>query len=132
MVRVMDWQCPKCGGRPVRDDGRQCEACNFIEFGQLVLTSAAGISIVANIDTVFGKGALKDVLGADDARYLSAAQFRVSRDVAVGGWVIAHDSGAVNQTYIDGVPVGASPCPLRAGSTISVGPALATLTVRVI
>jgi hypothetical protein len=96
-----------------------------------VLTSAAGVTIVANIDTEFGRGSLADVVGHDEVGYLSAVQFRVSRDAVAGSWVVSHLPGAVNPTCVNGAPIVTEAHPLTGGETLSVGPMRAKLTVSI-
>lgn len=124
------WRCPKCGGPAVRGS-RRCEACNYCDFGQLVLTGAGGQTVAANIDTVFGRGALAPAAGGE-AGYLSAAQFAVSRDYSRGAWTIRHFPRAENRTWLNGAPLDDRPAVLADGDSIAIGGRWCPLAVRVV
>ena len=127
----MAWQCPKCGGRAATEAARRCEACNFVEFGQLVVTGATGQKAAANIDTDFGRRSLASVLG-EESKYLSTVQFKVARDPLAGQWAITHAAEATNPTCINGTPLGPDPYPIKGGEVVTIGPTLAPMTVTVV
>ena len=129
----MSWSCPKCGGLPARENVRRCVDCNFTEFGQLVLTSAAGVTIVANIDTEFGRESLAHVVDHDEVGATLLPPFSSKSPemqwLAVGNLTPA--PGAVNPTCVNGAPIGPEGHPLTGGETVSVGPQWAKLTASI-
>jgi hypothetical protein len=124
------WKCPQCGVEN-EDGARRCEACGHIVFGKLSLTAGAtGQSVSFTIDTDVGKHLLRTFVG-DEAKYCSEPQFRVVKEVALGGWAIVPSPGAVNPTYLDGRPLGPTPELLSDGGVVSVGPDRVKLTIRI-
>lgn len=125
----MAWRCQQCGHEN-EDSAATCQGCGGVRPARLALSSeATGKRLVMRISTDVGKHLLRGVV-ADDAKYGSDPQFRVTCDRANGVWMIQHHAEAKNPTFLDGAPLSAEPAALKEGAVVSIGADKAKLTVK--
>ena len=126
----MQWKCANCGfenspGKSVCEGG-----CGNARFGKLVLIgSETGKSLCMTIDTIVGKRLLSGI-GGEDSRYASEPQFHFVKDLTHGRWLVVHDSGAKNPTFLNGRLLSA-PTPIEAEAVLTIGPERLKLKVNI-
>lgn len=125
----MPWKCPQCGVQNA-DDKKGCEACGYVEFGALALTSVETTKeIKTNIEIEVGKHLLRTFCG-EEVRYAGEPQFKLVKDAVLGGWAILPAAGATNPTFFNGAALPETATKLEDGGVISIGPEKMKITVR--
>jgi hypothetical protein len=95
-----------------------------------VLTgTATGKSICMTIDTTVGKRLLSGI-GGDDSRYASEPQFHFVKDSTIGRWLVVHDSGAKNPTFLNGRHL-TVPTSVEREALLTIGPERLKLKVTI-
>lgn len=125
----MVWKCENCGFDANPDTELKCEGCGTGNAVILVLTAeATGKSIEMRIATVVGRQLLKNFAG-DEYRFASEVQFRFFRDKFSGDWIVTHEEGAANPTYLNGEPLTGESL-VSDGSVLTIGTEKLPLTLR--
>lgn len=122
-------KCPKCGTEN-SDNCSACKACGYLRPTRVVLTCATtGKELAIGVDTAVGRGCLK-LLGDPDSIFASDPQFHILRDQSSGEWLVLHDSGAKNPTFLNGTAL-STKCTLRDGAYLTLGPSKLRLNVEI-
>ncbi|NBQ67632.1 MAG: hypothetical protein EBU46_01895 [Nitrosomonadaceae bacterium] len=95
----------------------------------MLIGTETGKCISMTIDTIVGKRLLSGI-GGDDSRYASEPQFHLVKDLAHGRWLVVHDSGAKNPTFLNGRLLSV-PTPIEAEAVLTIGPERLKLKVSI-
>jgi len=128
----MTWKCPECGFDANEESATDCRGgCGYVRIPSLLTLAsvATGKEIRIHIDTRVGKRLLGSAAGEEGA-YASECQFQVFRSQEQAGWMIRHEAGARNPTFLDGTALGAGPGRLNEGAVISIGPEKCRMSVK--
>ena len=133
----MAWKCPQCGVEGLDDalgtHDISSGGCGFVKvpFGVALRSTVSEKEIEVRIPTVLGQLSMK-VFADSDLKYASTEQFRLEKNLVLGGWVVTAISWASNPTFLNGAPLPSEGTLLRDGDVISIGDGFFKLAVRLL